>query len=81
MIRKTYAARGLLDYQMTLDIAGAIIRLRFTGGSMGTNGVISAKYTTDNQVLQKLIEKSPQYREGRIYVFHEEMKDKNESYS
>lgn len=78
MIRKTYAAKGLLDFQMALNIAGAIIRIRFTGGSMASNGVISAKYTTDNAVIQKYMELSPQWKEGRVYLFSEETKaDKN----
>ena len=72
MVRKTYAARGLLDFKMAINAGGAIIRLCFSGGAMGANGVISAKYTTDNAAVIKLIEKSPQFLSKRIYVYHEE---------
>lgn len=58
---KTYIARGLLDYQATLNVGGAMIRICFSGGSMGTNGIISARYTTDNAALQKIIENSPYF--------------------
>lgn len=70
-MKKTYAARGLLDFHMALDVHGAIIRLYFSGGSMGTNGVVPAKYTTDNEALQKLIEHSPQFESNRIYLHTE----------
>lgn len=71
MTRKTYAARGLLDFQMALNVGGAIVRLVFSGGMMGSTGVVSAKYITDNEALQKIIENSPQFKGGRIYLFSE----------
>lgn len=67
-MKKTYAARGLLDWQMTLNIGGAFIRISFSGGSMGSNGVIPAKYTTDNPAIQRMIEKTPHFESGRIYI-------------
>ena len=60
-MKVTYAARGMLDWQVALDVKGAIIRICFTGGQMGPNGVIPAKYTTDNEVIQKIIEDSPEF--------------------
>ena len=69
MIRKTYAARGLLDWQIALNVGGAVLRICFSGGSMGTNGVLPAKYTTDNPVIQKMIEDSPHFKSHRVYLF------------
>lgn len=69
MAKKTYAARGLIEWQMALNICGALIRLSFTGGTMGSNGVIPAKYTTENEVLQTLIEQSPHFTSGRIFLY------------
>ena len=66
-VRKTYAVRGLIEWQMTLDVAGALLRINFTGGSMGTNGVRPARFTTTNPALQKLIEKSRHFSEGKVY--------------
>lgn len=71
----TYAAKGLLDFQMALNVNGAVIRLCFSGGSMGSNGVIPAKYTTDNEAIQKMIEKSPQFKNGRIYLYSKKRPD------
>lgn len=68
MTKKTYAARGLLDWQLALNVAGAIIRICFSGGSMGSNGVVPAKYTTDNEAIQRLIENTDHFRKGRIFV-------------
>lgn len=68
-MKKTYAARGMLDWQMALNIKGAIVRICFSGGSMGSNGVVPAKYTTDNDVIQYLIEHTKEFKSGRIYVW------------
>lgn len=68
MTRKTYAARGLLDWQLALNVAGAIIRICFSGGSMGSNGVIPAKYVTDNSAIQKIIESHKFFKCGKIYI-------------
>ena len=66
---KTYAARGLLDLQMALNVGGAILRICFSGGYMGSTGVVAAKYVTDNEALQKIIEKTRQFDKGQIYLF------------
>ena len=68
-MKKTYAARGMLDWQMALNIKGAIVRICFSGGSMGSNGVVPAKYTTDNDVIQYLIEHTKEFKSGRISVW------------
>ena len=65
---KTYVARGLLEYRMTLRTGGAAIRICFSGGSMGSNGVISAQYVTDNPAIQAMLENSEQFRNGRIML-------------
>lgn len=71
-VRKTYSTRGLLDFSMALNIGGAIVRICFNGGYMGSNGVVSAKYTTDNLAIIKMIEKSPQFLSRKIFVIREE---------
>lgn len=70
MTRKTYVARGLLDFRMALNIGVAIIRITFSGGSMGSNGVISARYVTDNEAIQHIIEKSDYFKSGKIYLLN-----------
>ena len=70
MKKKTYAARGLLEWQMALNVGGAILRICFSGGSMGSNGVLPAKYTTDNPAIQKVIEKSKHFISGKIFLLN-----------
>ena len=65
---KTYCARGLLEWQMALNAGGAIIRICFSGGHMGANGVVPARYSTDNAAIQRLIERTPQFASGKIYL-------------
>ena len=65
---KTYIAKGLIEYQMSIDLHGAIVRICFSGGSMGTNGVISARYSTDNPAIQRIIENSPQFKTRRVML-------------
>ena len=65
---KTYGVRGLLEWQLSLPAGNATLLLHFTGGIMGTNGVLPAKYTTGNKVLQRLIEESKYFKSGRIVI-------------
>lgn len=69
MKTKIYAVRGLLDWQKALYVGGAIIRIHFSGGQMGSNGVIPAKYTTDNEAIQAIIEKTPEFKSGKIFLY------------
>lgn len=67
-MEKTYIAKGLLEFQMVIPIGRAKIRICFSGGSMGSNGVLPARYTTDNPVIQKIIEDSEHMKKGRIAI-------------
>lgn len=66
---KTYAVRGLIEWQMALCRGGLTLRICFTGGRMGTNGVLPAKYTTDNPAIQRMIEESEYFKQNRVYVY------------
>ena len=71
-MKKTYAARGLIEWVMTLTNPGGFsIKICFSGGSMGINGVIPAKYSTDNPVIQHLIEKSKEFSDNRIVLVYD----------
>ena len=62
----TYFAKGLLEFRMNINLNGAILKINFTGGTMGSNGVIPARYETDNPAIQKIIRESPQFKSGKI---------------
>ena len=68
-MKKIYAAKGLLEWQGVFRAGGVELRLLFTGGSMGSNGVIAAKYSTDNVAIQRIIESSEHYKNGKIVVY------------
>ena len=78
-MKKIYGARGMLDWQLALDVKGAIVRICFSGGSMGSNGVIPARYVTENEAIQKIIEESLPYKDGRIILLNETGNDKDKS--
>lgn len=65
---RTYAVRGLTDYEMSLKVGRASITISFTGGATSGYGVTPATITTDNPMVQRLIEKSPLFLCGRIYL-------------
>lgn len=67
-IKKTYAVRGLLEWHLLLHANGVDIPIRFSGGTMGSNGVIGGRYSTDNPVIQRLIESTSHFRRNRIYI-------------
>lgn len=69
MLIKTYAARGLLEWQTLIPTGGAVLRLHFKGGTMGTNGILPAKFTTGDPVVQRLIESSRQFQTGKIFLY------------
>lgn len=72
--RKTYGAKGLLEFRMTLRAGTAKVRINFTDGSMGSNGVVSAKYVTDNAAIQQLIEGSAHFRRGKVFLYGKPIK-------
>lgn len=39
---------------------------------MGTNGVLPAKYVTENEAIQKIIEDTPHFTSGRIFLLKSE---------
>lgn len=46
----------------------AIVRVPFTGGSITAQGVIPASYTTEDPIVQFAIERSPEFKGGKIKV-------------
>ncbi len=65
---KTYAVYGLMEWVALLPVGGSVVRIPFTGGSISGYGVKPATFTTDNEVLQRLIENSRHFRSGKIRV-------------
>lgn len=63
---KTYGAHGYVEWMACLKVGRASLSVNFTGGSITTQGVIPASYTTDNSMIQTMIEHSDEYASGKI---------------
>ncbi len=66
-MKKTYAVRGMLDYQIDIPAGAARIKIHFSGGAFTKYGNLPACFATSDATIQKIIENSKPYREGRIY--------------
>ncbi len=68
-MRKTYCVYGLLEWQHTLSAGDVKVRIKFSGGSMGPTVVRPATFTTGNPAIQLLIEKSKEFKSGKIAIY------------
>lgn len=76
MKKITYGAPRLVDWVAQIKAGAATVRVHFIGGALTTYGVTPAEFTTSNPFIQKVIEQSSYYKEGRIIFMREiEIKD------
>lgn len=68
MEKITYGAPRLVDWVAQIKAGAATVRVHFTGGALTSYGVTPAEYTTDNPFIQKVIEQSNYFKEGRIIL-------------
>lgn len=68
-MKKTYSVYGLLEWQHALSAEGAKVRIKFSGGNMGPTVVRPATFTTENPAIQHLIEKSKEFKSGKIALY------------
>ena len=68
MKKITYGAPRLVDWVAQIKAGAATVRVHFTGGALTQYGVTPAEYTTDNPFIQKVIEQSSYFKEGRIIL-------------
>jgi hypothetical protein len=78
MVRKIYGIRGLLEYSAVFRAGKAKLSVQFSGGTFSGYGTKPATYTTDNPVKQAIIENSPEYKEGRIFLYSQDGDDETE---
>ena len=71
-MRKTYAIRGLMEFQALIPAGRSTVRIPFTGGALSGYGVTPATYRTTDPAIQHLIEASPDFRRGRIILLRTE---------
>lgn len=63
---RTYGVTGLMEWKARLRSGKAVFLIDFTGGTLSGYGATPATYTTDNSVVQSVIESSEPFRNGRI---------------
>ncbi|ROS99980.1 hypothetical protein EEL40_00365 [Muribaculaceae bacterium Isolate-083 (Janvier)] len=68
MEKITYGAPRLVDWVAQIKAGAATVRVHFTGGALTSYGVTPAEYTTANPFIQKVIEQSTYFKEGRIIL-------------
>lgn len=66
--KKTYLAPGLLDLRLIVRADGAWATVDFTGGRNSGYGSCCARYSTDNPVMKRLIEATPEFISGKIIL-------------
>lgn len=66
--KKTYGVYGLTDYVAEIKSGKVTLKAHFTGGAMTSYGVTPASYSTSNEVIQRIIERSEQFKSGRIQL-------------
>lgn len=66
MEKITYGAPRLIDWVAQIKVGAATVRVHFTGGALTSYGVTPAEFSTADPFLQKVIENSNFFKEGRI---------------
>lgn len=66
MEKKIYGAAGYMDYVVLLPVGAGKVRVHFTGGALTAYGVTPAEFTTDSPFIQRVIENSHYFKDGRI---------------
>lgn len=64
----TYGVYNIVEWHASLKMGKATVKVAFTGGAITTNGVTPATYTTNDPVVQLAIERSNEFRNGKIKV-------------
>lgn len=66
--KTTYGVYNLVEWHAILHMGKATIKVPFTGGSITTQGVTPATFTTEKPVIQFAIERSPEFIGGKIKI-------------
>lgn len=63
---KIYGIHGLLEWHGIIHSNGVQMRVDFTNGSTTAYGVAPATYQTKDELTQRIIENSDEFKSGRI---------------
>ena len=65
---KKYAVYGLMEFMLRLPTPAGGYDVHFSGGQLSGYGIVPATLATGDPVLQRLIEKTPEFRAGKIVL-------------
>lgn len=68
MKKITYGVAGLVDWVALIGAGAATVRVHFSGGALTQYGITPAEYTTASPFIQRVIEQSEYFRNGKISV-------------
>lgn len=62
----TYAIFGMMEYVLSLPVGASHFPVHFTGGRLSGYGIRPATFSTEDILMQGMIEKSTAFRSGKI---------------
>ena len=68
MITKTYGIKGLLEKHCVLKAGGMKMKVSFTNGTLTSNGVAPATFTTSDPLTQFVIENCDKFKRREIEI-------------
>lgn len=66
--KKTYGVSGLMEWHAMVPAGGARLHIHFAGGALTGYGVTPAEYSTDDLLIQRIIESSDYFKTGKITI-------------
>lgn len=70
-MKKKYGIKGISECVLRLPVGSATVVCNFTNGDLQSREPIPASYTTDNPVVQHVIESCDKFKNGKIYIMAE----------
>ncbi|WP_311156324.1 hypothetical protein [Prevotella nigrescens] len=71
MKQKVYGAYNMTEWEILLPVAGRIMKIPFSGGTISGTGIRPAAFTTQNEIIQFALENSLHFKSGRVQLIDE----------
>ena len=66
--RITYGVYNIIEWHALIPMGKAVVKVIFSGGAITTSGITPATFTTSDPVVQFAIERSKDFKSGKIKV-------------
>lgn len=61
----------MTEWEILLPVAGRIMKIPFSGGTISGTGIRPAAFTTQNEIIQFALENSLHFKSGRVQLIDE----------